>query len=259
MLSVDLPSVVQTHKNPLTTSEKYRFIPTTQVLGILADYGFSPIEARQARVKNPEHDGYQRHLVRLRNDHLAKDLADVGYVIPEIVAVNSHGGGSSFQLHAALLEKVCTNGLIVDRPPADFRIPHIGYADTKAEEVIRTLVEFLPHVLASRAAWQSLLLDREEQHAFARKAAVIRFAENATTVDPEELLRVRHAGQSEPTLWNTFNVVQEATIRGGVRRWHPKGKWTFSRGVNAIAESIGLNRALWRLAESEARRLRGDD
>ena len=253
MTTLELTSIRQTHKNPFTTSEKYRFIPTTQVLDILADSGWSPVTATQARVLNPEHDGYQRHMVRLRNENLARDLVDVGDVIPEIVLVNSHGGGSSFQLHAALLEKVCTNGLIVDRPAADYRIPHVGYADSKAEEVIKAVVELFPHVLASRSAWQSLLLNPEEQQAFARRAAFLRFGERATTVDPTEMLRVRHAGQSGPTLWNTFNVVQEATIRGGVRRWHPSRMWVASRSVNAIGDTIRLNRALWRLSEEIAR------
>lgn len=258
MTTLDLASVVQTHKNPLTTSERYRFIPTTQVLGVLADSGWSPVEAKQARVHNPEHDGYQRHLVRLRNESLAGDLVDVGDVVPEIVVVNSHGGSSAFQLYAALLEKVCSNGLIVDRPAADYRIPHVGYADSKVEAVIASLVELFPHVLASRASWQRLLLDREEQLKFAWRAAWLRFEERAASIDPTELLQVRHAGQYEPTLWNTFQVVQEATIRGGIRRRLANGRRTRSREVTAIGESIRLNRLLWRLAETEARRLRAD-
>lgn len=252
-MEINLPSVRQTCKHPFKTSEKYSFIPTTRVLGVLAEYGWMSIEARQARVLDPQNEGYQRHLVRLRNERLADDLVAVGDVVPEIVLVNSHGGSSSFQLYASLLEKVCGNGLIIHRPAADFRIPHLGYADGKVSESIAALVEMFPQVLAARAAWQSIQLDRPEQFAFSREAAVIRFGERAATVDPLDLLTVRHAGQGEPTLWNTFNIVQEATLRGGVRRRHPKGKWTYSRAVNAIDDSIRLNRALWRLAEEVAR------
>lgn len=251
MTTIELSSIQQTHKNYLTTSGKYRFIPTTQVLGILADSGWAPFEAKQARVSNPEHDGYQRHLVRLRNADLSSNLAEVGDVVPEIVVVNSHGGASSFQLYASLLEKVCGNGLIVDRPAADYRIPHVGYADSKVEAVAAAIVEHFPHVLATRKAWQSLLLGHLEQLRFARRAAVLRFGDRATSIDPEDLLRVRHAGQSQPTLWNTFNVIQEATIRGGVRRRLDNGKRSVSRGVNAIDDAIRLNRLLWRLAADE--------
>lgn len=258
MTATELASIVQTHKNPLTTSEKYRFIPTTQVLGVLSDFGWAPIEAKQARVYNPEHDGYQRHLVRLRNESLAGDLVEVGDVVPEIVVVNSNGGSSSFRLYASLLEKVCGNGLIVDRPAGDFRIPHVGYADSRVEDAIASIVELFPHVLAARASWQRLLLDHGEQLKFAWRAAWLRFEERAATIDPNELLRVRHAGQSEPTLWNTFNVVQEATIRGGVRRRLADGRRTTSREVNAIGESIRLNRLLWRLAATTAGQLSGD-
>jgi hypothetical protein len=256
-MEINLPSVQQTCKHPFKTSGKYSFIPTTRVLGVLADYGWTPIEARQSRVLDPQNDGFQRHLVRLRNERVSGDLVAVGDVVPEIVMVNSHGGSSSFQLYASLLEKVCGNGLIIDRPAADYRIPHLGYADGKVSEAIVALAEMFSQVLAVRAAWQSIPLDRLEQFAFGREATVIRFGEQAATVDPLDLLKVRHAGQGEPTLWNTFNIVQEATLRGGVRRRHPKGKWTFSRAVNAIDDSIRLNRALWRLAEEVARRHEG--
>ena len=47
-MNITLPSIIQTSKNPHTTSDRYAFIPTTQVLSVLADYGWQPFaRARQ--------------------------------------------------------------------------------------------------------------------------------------------------------------------------------------------------------------------
>jgi hypothetical protein len=247
-----IASITQTRKNPHTTSDKYAFIPTTRALGVLAGHGWHPVKASEARVLKEENQGYQRHMIRLRNDQFARGL-DVGDVLPEIVLVNSHGGGSSFQLYAALLEKVCTNGLIVERgTAAHYRIAHTGYADAKVDVAVGDLAGYFPDILARRDAMREFLLNPAGQLAVARAAAVLRFGDRPHPVNPEVLLTVRHAGQAAPTLWNTINVVQENAIRGGLRTYLPGGRRSRTRPVNGIADSVRLNRALWRLAEDAA-------
>jgi hypothetical protein len=249
----NLPSIHQTGKNPLTTSEKYAFIPTTRVLSVLADFGWQPVQASEARVLRGENRGYQRHMIRLRNGHLPGDLADVGDVQAEIVVVNSHGGGSAFHLHMGLFVKVCTNGLIVDRSE-DFRIAHRGYTDSKVEAALSSIAQRFPGVMARRDELKGIELTRPEQIEFARRAIELRF-DDGSSVEPSNVLEVRHAPQAVPNLWNTFNVVQEAIIRGGVWQRSRSGKQTRTRPINAIAETVRLNRGLWRLAEETAGRL----
>ena len=64
-------------------------------------------------------------------------------------------------------------------------------------------------------------------------------------------------GQS---LWQTFNVIQENLIRGGLdgRRQTADGRIRRSRTrpINGIDQNVGLNRALWTLAEG-MQRLKG--
>jgi hypothetical protein len=237
-----IASITQTRKNPHTTSDKYAFIPTTRALDVLAGHGWLPVKATEARVLKEENHGYQRHMVRLRNDQFARGLD-----------VDSHGGGSSFQLYAALLEKVCTNGLIVERgTAAHYRIAHTGYADAKVDVAVADLAGYFPDILARRDAMRELLLRPDGQLAFAQAAAALRFGDRPTTISPEALLTLRHSGQTAPTLWNTFNIVQENAIRGGLRTYLPDGRRSRTRAVNGIAESVRLNRALWRLAEDAA-------
>jgi len=68
--------------------------------------------------------------------------------------------------------------------------------------------------------------------------------------------RREDVGQS---LWTSFNVIQENLIRGGLpgRRQTADGhiRRSRTRPINAIDQNVGLNRALWTLAE-EMRRLK---
>jgi hypothetical protein len=154
----------------------------------------------------------------------------------------------------ALLEKVCSNGLIVDRGSFDhYRIPHTGYTAAKVEAAISGIVRYFPEILERRDELQRITLAESERRAFAQAAIELRFDGEKFQVSPDELLRVRHHGQKTPHLWNTFNVVQENLLRGGIWQRRPGGRRLRSREVRSIGENVRLNRALWRLTEETAR------
>jgi hypothetical protein len=251
-----IASINQTSKHPLSTTEVYSFIPTSRVLEILAGHGWHPVKAQEMRVRKPENHGYQRHLVRLGNEQFGRELPGVGEVLPEIALINSHGGTSSFQLYVALLEKVCGNGLLVERETAShFRIEHTGYTDGKVAATIAGVMRSFPEVLSRREEMKAIAMPPDARIAFAREAAGLRFGDRAEAAAASDLLRARHPGQAEPTLWNTFNVVQENAIRGGVRSRGRNGRTLRSRPIRGVGESTRLNRALWLLAERAAQEL----
>src|SRR3712207_3732791 len=68
-------------------SDKYKFIPTTRALSVLAEYGWFPVEAREARTRKEEHRGYQKHALRLANEEFNRELS-VGSTIPHILLTN---------------------------------------------------------------------------------------------------------------------------------------------------------------------------
>jgi hypothetical protein len=249
----NLTSIVQTSKHPVSTSSKYSFIPTTRVLNIFADSGWYPVSATEARVKKEEFRGFQQHMLRLRNESYSRELLGVGEVLPEIVVLNSHKGDSSFRLYAALFEKICSNGLIVEKEATDFHsIAHRGFTDEKVANAVTCLVRFLPSVLARREAMQRIRLDWNERIKFAAIAVELRFSGGSQSVAPADLLRVRHSLQSEPSLWNTFNIVQENLVRGGVPQKGRHGRTFRSRRIQGVGAEVQINRMLWHLAESVA-------
>jgi hypothetical protein len=134
------------------------------------------------------------------------------------------------------------------------RIAHTGYTDERIATAIGSVMAGFPKVLERRDEMRRHVLSRGEQNTFARSAIELRFDGQKYAVEPTALLAVRHSGQLAPNLWNTFNVVQENAIRGGIWQRRADGSRIRSRRVQAIAEEVRLNRALWRLAEETARR-----
>ncbi len=96
-----------------TVSSRYTFIPTTRVLDILADYGWTPTKISETKTRKPEMKGFQKHIVRLMNNELNQSIGVQGS-IPQIVVTNAHAGTAAFNLSIGLLEKVCLNGLVVE-------------------------------------------------------------------------------------------------------------------------------------------------
>ncbi len=58
-----------------------------------------------------------------------------------------------------------------------------------------------------------------------------------------------------PSLWHTFQRVQENAMRGGLPGRSAQGRRFETRPVGSIDRSVSLNRALWILAE-EMRKLK---
>jgi Domain of unknown function (DUF932) len=233
-----------------SVSEKYKFIPTKNVLNILGDFGWFPVAVVEAGIKNIENKGYQKHSVKLFNQKM-NDSLDVGSTIPQLLLTNSHSGSSSFRFDVSLYEKVCMNGLIVDRGESNFfRIPHRGYTDEKVLMAISQATEDIPEILEKSERYKKIVLDSDRCHFLAEKAIEMRFDTDKYLVVESDVLRATRRAQREPTLWNVFNVVQEAIIRGGIwQRKHESCATSKSRPIKSIDESIRLNKGLWRLAE----------
>lgn len=56
----------------------------------------------------------------------------------------------------------------------------------------------------------------------------------------------------DPSLWTTFNVVQENLIRGGLKGVGSTGRNMTTRAVASVHENVKLNKALWNLTQKMA-------
>jgi hypothetical protein len=238
-----------------STSERYTFVPTIKVIDALRSGGWSPFAAMQGKARDKSRVGVQQHIVRLRHPDMIR--AGVDGVIPELVLKNSHDGSTSYQLHAGVFRMVCSNGMIV--ADTTFEKVSIRHANCNPSDILDAsfeVIEDVPAVMESVETMRALPLSTDEQRAFAGVAASLRWEDDATPIDPVQLLTTRRREDRQPDLWSTLNVVQENLVRGGLRGRNTSGKRQRTRGIDSVTEDTRINKAIWRLAD-EMRRIKG--
>lgn len=245
-----ISSANATHAKP-GVSDSYAFVPTSRMTEILADHGWHPVGAKETRVRAEENRGFQKHEIRFGRQE--DGLVKVRDARPEIRLLNSHGGASSFQLWAGILELVCLNGLVAwSETMREVRIRHSGFAVDLAEQGIREITSALPRALARREQMQTLQLTEGERSAFAEAAVAVRWGNEVAPVAPSQLLVPTRYEQRTSTLWDTFNTVQERLIRGGVRGRNAQNRRMTTRAVAGVTEDLRINQGLWILADRMA-------
>ena len=237
-------------------SASYAFIPTTRALSVLADRGWHPVKAQERAVRKEEYRGFQHHVIRLRQ--ATQPAVAVNETLPEIVLLNSHNRSSAFQIKAGIFRLVCANGLVVaDTLYATHAIRHTGFTDAKVLDAIEDVEGSFTRIGSTIASWRELPVTPAEQDAFAASAALLRW-EADKAPDPRVLLHVRRSDDAAPTVWHTFNRVQENLLGGMTRRsayrasGYQRSQAHAIREVKGVTQGVGLNQALWALTEKFA-------
>lgn len=260
MINLEKYSSIMQSEKAGRTSDRYSFIPTTKIVDDLRKENWYPVEAQETRSAGIN-KGFQKHLIRFRNDSIVKPE---GKFQPEIVLTNAHNGKSRFKLMGGGINFVCLNGLIVaDSVVAEHSITHSGYTEEVVKEAVYNIVEDMPKVYNSIEKFQDIKLDDDEQFSFARASMMLTFddeqLENVMLDDSaRRLMRPTRAAERDGNLWNSFNVVQEKMIKGGRFLKTKDGdygipKVTKKRAVKNITKNVNINRALWAFTESIAK------
>ena len=140
------------------------------------------------------------------------------------------------------------------------RVPHKGNIQGEVIEGAFRVLDQFDAVEASTEAMKVLTLKPEEERAFASAALALRFGERGEGQPPapvtaEQLIEARRPEDLGPSLWTTFQRVQENVMRGGQLGRSAQGRRLHTRPVGSIDRTVSLNRALWVLAE-EMRKLK---
>jgi Domain of unknown function (DUF932) len=236
-------------------SERYRYIPTWEVIEALDKEGFKPTFAAQAASRLIDRRGYAKHLVRFRRE---ADMTKPE--CPEIVCLNSHTGETLFQLFGGCFRGLCLNSHVWGEAYEDIHVRHSGKLIEDVVEGAYRIVDHFDTAMGTIEAWKQIRLDRDETYAFAEAAQTLRLGPPAEgelpTIPAEEFLAVRRPEDAANDLWTTYNRVQENAIAGGLEgvRVTAKGqrRRTTTRPVNSIDMTVSLNRALWTLTERMA-------
>ncbi len=233
-------------------SERYVYVPTIEIVEGLRREGWFPFFAVQAVPRDGERMGHAKHMLRLRRDDgIGKQEA------AEVIIVNSHDGTSAYQMFAGVLRFVCTNSMIAGERFEEVRVPHKGGIQDQIIEGVYTVAEDFPRLIDATEGMKDTRLSSDEQRVLAEASLVARYGEDESPVRPDQIIAPRRREDVGQSLWQTFNVIQENLIQGGVdgRRQTSDGRIRRSRtrAINGIDQNVGLNRALWTLAEGMQR------
>lgn len=233
-------------------SERYVYVPTIEIVEGLRREGWFPFFAVQSVPRDGSRHGHAKHMLRLRRDD--------GIGMPEaaeVIIVNSHDGTSAYQMFAGMLRFVCTNSMIAGERFEEVRVHHKGGIQDQIIEGVYTVAEDFPRLIDATETMKDTRLSRDEQQVFAEASLVARYGEEEIPVRPDQIIAPRRREDVGQSLWQTFNVIQENLIRGGLdgRRQTADGRIRRSRTrpINGIDQNVGLNRALWTLAEGMQR------
>lgn len=231
-----------------STSDRYEFLPTIEVVEALRAEGFQPVQAFQAKTRMADRRPFVKHTIRFRHEaHNFKEERGSEF---HILLQNSHVGSSSFQIQAGVYRMVCSNGMIVADSILDtHRMRHSGRKATldNCIEGVYRIVDGVESVEGQVIDWQSRLLPEPVQEVFAKAAAQLRWGDDAP-VTAHKLLQPRRWADKGDDQWKVFNRVQENLIRGGQYGMTSNGRNTTTREVKSIDENNRLNKALWTLS-----------
>ena len=256
-----VPSIFATEAHE-SRSARFAAVPTIHVLDGLRKEGFEPFFAQQANTRVEGKAEYTKHLLRLRHRGLRNAAGDSF----EIILTNANDGTAAYQMLPGFFRFVCANGLFCGETFEEVKVRHSGNAIDDVIEGTYRVLEAAPLVADQVDAWKCLTMKRDEQMALAEAAHHLRFPESydededtrkAAPVGAATLLRPRRTDDAATSsLWHTFNIVQENTIKGGqrgrVQGANGRVRNASTRAVKGIDQNKALNRALWMLTERMA-------
>lgn len=228
-----------------TVSDRYAFASTIDAINIFRNEGYEVAQAKQdkSRLRNPLH---AKHSIVLRHVDYGV-AANVGEQVPQIILTNSHDTGNALSLKAGVFRLICSNGLIAGSAKFNLKLRHTGNLTDDLAGVFPKMAANMGELAAALEAWTKKVLTPAQQLEFAEAAAKIRWGANADLYEAGELLEATRAEDEGDNLWITFNKIQEACVKGGVRT--KDGKRT-SQTLASIKNDTDVNTKLWCLAES---------
>ena len=260
-----VPSIFATTAHE-SRSDRFRPIPTINVIEGLKNEGFLPFFAQQANTRIAGKADYTKHVIRLRHASLKNEAQEAF----EIILINANDGTSSYNMLPGFFRFVCMNGLFTGDCFSQVRVRHSG-KDT-IQDVIDgayTVLETAPRVIDSVDRFKGIHLSQDESRVLAESAHQIRFPnaytvendelifdENKAPIEANDLLVTRRNADKSNDLWTTFNRIQENTVKGGQTgtMLGTNGKYRRARvkAVKGVDGATKLNQALWTLTQAMA-------
>ncbi len=222
-----------------STSDRYGFISTKQIITNLADFGFTPRTIEVCRANKAETKGFQKHVVRLSHKDILPQVNDEGH--PEIVLMNSHDGKSALRFALGYFRFVCSNGMVAGSSVYQTRIIHREISASSVHDAVVSIAQRAPEMLDSINRMKSRFLHPLVEQTFVEEAAKLRWDQPSDRA-LHFLSAPRRQEDAQNNLWQVFNRVQESLTKGnryyGIRR------------ITSPSKDVQLNEQIWNLAQN---------
>lgn len=238
-------------------SPKYQFFSTKEIVELLESQGWKQVLYTQANIRTniEQRAGKQRHMLIFEREDA--DMSKPRKERMQICIRNSHDRTGSFEAFCGVMNAVCGNQLYKRNLGQGELIRILHNARTTKEQLKDAIAGMITQAdgLQKRIdRMKKVELSECQQLELAKKALELRYGKAAAAkfIDPASLLPARHSEQANPTLWNVFNRIQEATVRGGVKYTIKEGKKTknrTTREMKSINTLPNYNSELWDKAE----------
>lgn len=233
-------------------SDKYSFVPTIDVINMIASKGWMPFDANQQLTRIKDRKPFVSHIVKFTMeqffDHGEKERMD-------LILFNSHDKMSCFKLAIGIFRFVCANGLIVGDDAMSYKHKHVGLTEEKLLESVDQITTSGEKIGTRISEFKAIDLRPEEKIAYGKSAIKLlaNKPEEEELYEPKDIIQSRRPEDDKGDLWNIYNRAQENIIKGGIKR---KNRYK-TRPVKSIHRDMRLNKALWTLTEEMAKLKRG--
>lgn len=236
LLSEDImrlaPSVYAMDKAPHLT-ERYGQVTTGQAIGVLADFGYYPVQAAQVGKTR-----FAKHMLAFASDLRLGDR-------PELILYNSHDGTSALKMFAGFWRAICSNGLVAG-DGFKSRMLHNTSTVRNFETLITSTAARLYDLQDSIDRMRSKTMAPGDALEFVKVGAHFRWKEERVTDRTiKDIMTPRRFGDDSTDVWSVYNRLQESLIRGGVRVGPEDRK---ARAISSIQQNLRINQELWDLA-----------
>ena len=269
-------------------SKNYGHLRTIDLLPVLKDYGYLPVQAAQTSARKKDKIGHQNHMLAFAHEN---DLLQPSDGRPEIIIYNSSDRSSALKCFAGYFRGICSNGLVAG-DGFQSRVYHNIKNVMSFEDQLRDMVARLPTMLGLVDKMKSTLIDGQTGLEIAEQGASLRWANwekeqfrawkaKIAAIDSKggdeielargsyytdqtisDLLSSKRTGERSlaketASLWHVFNRVQEGLIRGkteiqSVSNLRPSGTTRKATGLTSVPKSVKVNREFWDVAAAYA-------
>lgn len=247
---IELAPAIFGEKAHESRSEKYKYIPTYNLLAELKLHGYTIHGVNQAKVRGNGDNNYAKHAVLIR--HTEKEKSQFG--APELFIVNAHDGTSSWRVISSWRMKGGASFLSAD---SEERIQHRG--KNVIEKVISSAEKTLLKAHQMEIELQLMsnrILTSAELDLFIKRALVVRYHDPASNKEvnfndyPVNIQSVKELFKKPPSVLECISSVSDALINGKIIGVDPSGEERKQRAITNIGKRVATKQALYLFATS---------